>query len=264
MTTPNNPNPEHQNQNQNQNQNASAHPTTPTNTPSDSTDALAPDALAGQAAGARRAMDWVTIALIVGAIGLGLFAVWMMMPKPTHTSAPATSAPPVASAPASQGAVAQASPSASAEGLDDAEIQRARERAHEFVTAYYSQSWKDPDPANWAFRAGAFSTPEFRQKMIDQAQQQKAEDREWKRLVKAKTSMTVQDKGEYILFSQGTDASGAPMVKLTATLMVGRDAQDPLEAVKAVREVKTIVLVRDFTGVWKVADYYDALGNNNH
>ena len=54
------------------------------------------------------------------------------------------------------------------------------------------------------------------------------------------------------------------MVKLTATLMVGRDAQDPLEAVKAVREVKTIVLVRDVTGVWKVADYYDALGNNNH
>lgn len=261
MTTPNNPNPEHQN--------ASAHPTTPTNTPSDSTNALAPnalapDALAGQAAGARRSVDWVTIALIVGAIGLGLFAVWMMIPKPAHTSAPATSASAVASAPASQGAVSQASPSASAEGLDDAEIQRARERAHEFVTAYYSQSWKDPDPANWAFRAGAFSTAEFRQKMIDQAQQQKAEDREWKRLVKAKTAMTVQDKGEYILFSQGTDASGAPMVKLTATLMVGRDAQDPLEAVKAVREVKTIVLVRDFTGVWKVADYYDALGNNNH
>lgn len=259
MTTPNNP--EHQNQNQNQN--ASAHPTTPTaptNTPSDSTDALA-----GQAVGARRSVDWMTIALIVGAIGLGLFAVWMMMPKPaSHSGAAATSAPAVTSAPASQGAVAQGSPSASAEGLDDAEIQRARERAHEFVTAYYSQSWKDPDPANWAFRAGAFSTAEFRQKMIDQAQQQKAEDREWKRLVKAKTAMTVQDKGEYILFSQGTDASGAPMVKLTATLMVGRDAQDPLEAVKAVREVKTIVLVRDFTGVWKVADYYDALGNNNH
>lgn len=252
MTTPNNPNPEHQN--------ASAHPTIPTNTPSDSTDALA-----GQAAGARRSLDWVTIALIVGAIGLGVFAVWMMMPKPaSHSGAAATSAPAVASAPASQGAVSQASPSASAEGLDDAEIQRARERAHEFVTAYYSQSWKDPDPANWAFRAGAFSTAEFRQKMIDQAQQQKAEDREWKRLVKAKTAMTVQDKGEYILFSQGTDASGAPMVKLTATLMVGRDAQDPLEAVKAVREVKTIVLIRDAAGVWKVANYYDALGNNNH
>ena len=264
MTTPNNP--EHQN--------ASAHPTAPTNTPSDSTDplapdALAPDALADQAAGdgeaSGRSVDWMTIALIVAAVGLGVFAVWMMMPKPaSHSGSPATSAPAVASAPASQGAVSQASPSASAEGLDDAEIQRARERAHEFVTAYYSQSWKDPDPANWAFRAGAFSTAEFRQKMIDQAQQQKAEDREWKRLVKAKTAMTVQDKGEYILFSQGTDASGAPMVKLTATLMVGRDAQDPLEAVKAVREVKTIVLVRDFTGVWKVADYYDALGNNNH
>ena len=81
--------------------------------------------------------------------------------------------------------------------------------------------------------------------------------------MKAKTAMTVQDKGEYIVFSQGTDASGAPMVKLTATLMVGRDAEDALEAVKAVREVKTIVLVRDVTGVWKVADYYDALGNNN-
>ena len=81
--------------------------------------------------------------------------------------------------------------------------------------------------------------------------------------MKAKTAMTVQDKGEYILFSQGTDASGAPMVKLTATLMVGRDAQDPLEAVKAVREVKTIVLIRDAAGVWKVADYYDALGNNH-
>lgn len=261
MTNPNNP--EHQNQN------ASAHPTTPTpetpepatptNTPSESTEALA-----GQAAGARRSVDWVTIALIVGAIGLGLFAVWMMMPKPAHTSAPASSAPAVASAPASQGTVAQASPSASTEGLDEAEIQRARERAHEFVTAYYSQSWKDPDPANWAFRAATFTTPEYGQKLMDQGKQQKAEDREWKRLVKAKTAMTVQDKGEYILFSQGTDASGAPMVKLTATLMVGRDAQDPLEAVKAVREVKTIVLVRDFTGVWKVADYYDALGNNNH
>ena len=251
MTTPNNP--EHQNQN------ASAH-TIPTNTPSDSTDALA-----DQAAGARRSVDWVTIALIVGAIGLGLFAVWMMMPKPaSHSGAAATSAPAVTSAPASQGTVSQASPSASTEGLDEAEIQRARERAHEFVTAYYSQSWKDPDPANWAFRAGAFSTAEFRQKMIDQAQQQKAEDREWKRLVKAKTAMTVQDKGEYILFSQGTDASGAPMVKLTATLMIGRDAEDALEAVKAVREVKTIVLIRDVAGVWKVADYYDALGNNNN
>lgn len=257
-------NPEHQNQN------ASAHPTTPepetsepatsTNTPSDSTDALA-----GQAAGARRSVDWVTIALIVGAIGLGLFAVWMMVPKPaSHSGAATSSAPAVASAPASQGAVAQASPSASTEGLDEAEIQRARERAHEFVTAYYSQSWKDPDPANWAFRAAAFSTPEYGQKLMDQGKQQKAEDREWKRLVKAKTAMTVQDKGEYILFSQGTDASGAPMVKLTATLMVGRDAEDALEAVKAVREVKTIVLIRDAAGVWKVADYYDALGNNNH
>ena len=258
MTTPNNP--EHQN--------ASAHPTAPTNTPSDSTDALAPDALADQAAGdgeaSGRSVDWMTIALIVAAVGLGVFAVWMMMPKPaSHSGSPATSAPAVVSAPVSQGAVLQASPSASTEGLDDAEIQRARERAHEFVTAYYSQSWKDPDPANWAFRAGVFSTAEFRQKMIDQAQQQKAEDREWKRLVKAKTAMTVQDKGEYILFSQGTDASGAPMVKLTATLMVGRDAQDPLEAVKAVREVKTIVLIRDAAGVWKVADYYDALGNNH-
>lgn len=259
MTTPNNP--EHQNQN------ASAHPT---NTPSDSTDPLATDALADQAAGggagegSGRSVDWVTIALIVGAIGLGLFAVWMMMPKPAHTSAPATSAPAVASAPASQGAVAQASPSASAEGLDEAEIQRARERAHEFVTAYYSQSWRDPDPANWAFRAATFSTPEYGQKLMDQAQQQKAEDREWKRLVKAKTAMTVQDKGEYILFSQGTDASGAPMVKLTATLMIGRDAEDALESVKAVREVKTIVLIRDAAGVWKVADYYDALGNNNN
>ena len=53
------------------------------------------------------------------------------------------------------------------------------------------------------------------------------------------------------------------MVKLTATLMVGRDAEDALEAVKAVREVKTIVLIRDAAGVWKVADYYDALGNNH-
>jgi len=259
MTTPNNP--EHQNQN------ASAHPTTPTpetsepatstNTPSDSTDALA-----GQAAGARRSVDWVTIALIVGAIGLGLFAVWMMMPKPAHTSAPATSAPAVASAPASQGAVAQASPSASAEGLDEAEIQRARERAHEFVTAYYSQSWKDASPSEWAGRAAAFTTDDYGQKLTAEAQQQRAEDREWKRLVKAKTAMTVQNRGEYILFSQGTDASGAPMVKLTATLMVGRDAEDTLEAVKAVREVKTIVLIRDAAGVWKVADYYDALGNN--
>lgn len=249
MTTPNNPNPEHQN--------ASAHPT---NTPSESTDALA-----GQAAGARRSVDWVTIALIVGAIGLGLFAVWMMVPKSaSHSGAAATSAPAVASAPASQGTVLQASPSASAEGLDDAEIQRARERGHEFVAAYYSQSWKDASPSEWAGRAAAFTTDGYGQKLTAEAQQQKAEDREWKRLVKAKTAMTVQDKGEYILFSQGTDASGAPMVKLTATLMVGRDAQDPLEAVKAVREVKTIVLVRDFTGVWKVADYYDALGNNNH
>ena len=133
MTTPNNP--EHQSQN------ASAHTTTPTNTPSDSTDPPATDAPAGQAAGARRSVDWLTIALIVGAIGLGVFAVWMMMPKPaSHSGAAATSAPAVASAPASQGAVSQASPSASAEGLDDAEIQRARERAHEFVTAYYSQS----------------------------------------------------------------------------------------------------------------------------
>lgn len=255
MTTPNNP--EHQNQNTN------APHTTPTNTPSDSTDALA-DQAAGDGEASGRSVDWMTIALIVAAVGLGVFAVWMMMPKPaSHSGSPATSAPAVTSAPANQGTVSQTSPSASTEGLDEAEIQRARERAHEFVTAYYSQSWKDPDPANWAFRAGAFSTAEFRQKMIDQAQQQKAEDREWKRLVKAKTAMTVQDKGEYILFSQGTDASGAPMVKLTATLMVGRDAQDPLEAVKAVREVKTIVLVRDFTGVWKVADYYDALGNNN-
>lgn len=255
----NNPNPEHQNQN------ASAHTTTPTNTPSDSTDPLATDALADQAAGARRSVDWLTIALIVGAIGLGVFAVWMMMPKPaSHSGSPATSASAVASAPASQGAVLQASPSASTGGLDEAEIQRARERAHEFVTAYYSQSWKDASPSEWAGRAAAFATDDYGQKLTAEAQQQKAEDREWKRLVKAKTAMTVQDKGEYIVFSQGTDASGAPMVKLTATLMVGRDAEDALEAVKAVREVKTIVLVRDFTGVWKVADYYDALGNNNH
>lgn len=131
------------------------------------------------------------------------------------------------------------------------------------MTAYYSQSWKDASPSEWAGRAAAFATDDYGQKLTAEAQQQKAEDREWKRLVKAKTAMTVQDKGEYILFSQGTDASGAPMVKLTATLMVGRDAEDALEAVKAVREVKTIVLVRDVTGVWKVADYYDALGNNN-
>ena len=52
--------------------------------------------------------------------------------------------------------------------------------------------------------------------------------------------MTVQDRGEYLVFSQGTDASGAPMVKLTATLMVGRDAEDALEAVKAVREVRLL------------------------
>ena len=233
-------------------------PETPT-TPDDSSPALA-----DQNAGARRSVDWVTIILILAAIGLGIFAVWNMVKKPAHTSTPATSAPAVVSAPAHQGTVAQASPSASTGGLDEAEIQRARERAHEFVTAYYSQSWKDADPANWAFRAAAFTTPEYGQKLMDQGKQQKAEDREWKRLVKAKTAMTVQDKGEYILFSQGTDASGAPVVKLTATLMVGRDAEDPLEAVKAVREVKTIVLVRDATGVWKVADYYDALGNNNH
>lgn len=235
-------------------------PATPT-TPDDSSPALAGQVAAGE--GSRRSVDWVTIILILAAIGLGIFAVWNMVKKPAHPSAPATSAPAVASAPASQGAVLPASPSASTGGLDEAEIQRARERAHEFVTAYYSQSWKDADPANWAFRAAAFTTAEYGQKLMDQGKQQKAEDREWKRLVKAKTAMTVQDKGEYILFSQGTDASGAPMVKLTATLMVGRDAQDPLEAVKAVREVKTIVLVRDATGVWKVADYYDALGNNN-
>lgn len=243
----------------NNNQNQDAHPNASTpNTSPASTDALATD-------GARRSMDWVTIALIVGAIGLGLFAVWMMMPKPaSNTGAAASSASAAASAPASQSTTtSQASPSASASALDEAEIQRARERAHEFVTAYYSQSWKDPDPANWAFRAGTFSTPEFRQKMIDQANQQKAEDREWKRLVKARIAMTVQDEGEYIVFSQGTDASGAPMIKFTATLMVGRDARDPMEAVKPVREVKTIVLVRDFSGSWKVADYYNALGNNS-
>lgn len=232
-------------------------PATPT-TPDD----LSP-ALADQNADARRSVDWVTIILILAAIGLGIFAVWNMVKKPAHTSAPATSAPAVASAPASQGAVLQASPSASTGGLDEAEIQRARERAHEFVTAYYSQSWKDASPSEWAGRAAAFATDDYGQKLTAEAQQQKAEDREWKRLVKAKTAMTVQDKGEYIVFSQGTDASGAPMVKLTATLMVGRDAEDALEAVKAVLEVKTIVLVRDVTGVWKVVDYYDALGNNN-
>lgn len=248
----------------NNNQNQDAHPNA--STPTESTASTASsDALAGQNAGARRSMDWVTIALIIGAIGLGLFAVWMMMPKPaSHSGAAASSASAAASAPASQSTTtSQASPSASASALDEAEIQRARERAHEFVTAYYSQSWKDPDPANWAFRAGTFSTPEFRQKMIDQANQQKAEDREWKRLVKARIAMTVQDEGEYIVFSQGTDASGAPMIKFTATLMVGRDARDPMEAVKPVREVKTIVLVRDFSGSWKVADYYNALGNNS-
>lgn len=235
-------------------------PATPT-TPDDSSPALADQVAAGE--GSRRSVDWVTIILILAAIGLGIFALWNMVKKPAHTSAPATSAPAVASAPASQGAVLQASPSASTGGLDEAEIQRARERAHEFVTAYYSQSWKDASPSEWAGRAAAFATDDYGQKLTAEAQQQKAEDREWKRLVKAKTAMTVQDKGEYIVFSQGTDASGAPMVKLTATLMVGRDAEDALEAVKAVREVKTIVLVRDFTGVWKVADYYDALGNNN-
>lgn len=231
-------------------------PTTSTDAPNDSSPALA-----DQNAGARRSVDWVTIALIAAAIGLGSFAVWMMIPKPAHTSAPATSAPAVASAPASQGTIPQASPST--EGLDEAEIQRARERGHEFVTAYYSQSWKDASPSEWAGRAAAFTTDDYGQKLTAEAQQQKAEDREWKRLVKAKTAMTVQDRGEYILFSQGTDASGAPMVKLTATLMVGRDAEDALEAVKAVREVKTIVLIRDAAGVWKVADYYDALGNNH-
>ena len=246
MTTPNNP--EHQNQN------ASAHPTDP----EDPSPALADQAAGGE--GSRRSVDWVTIALIAAAIGLGVFAVWMM-PKPaSHSGTAATSAPAVASAPASQGAVSQVSPST--EGLDDAEIQRARERAHEFVTAYYSQSWRDTSPSDWAGRAAAFTTDGYGQKLTAEAQQQKAEDREWKRLVKAKTAMTVQDRGEYILFSQGTDASGAPMVKLTATLMVGRDAEDTLEAVKAVREVKTIVLIRDAAGVWKVADYYDALGNN--
>lgn len=260
MTTPNNP--EHQNQNQN----ASAHPTTPTPAPptasDDSSPALATDARAGEElAGARRSADWVTIALIAAALGLGVFAVWMMMPKSEpHSGAAATSAPAVASAPTSQGTISQASPST--KGLDDAEIQRARERAHEFVTAYYSQSWRDTSPSDWAGRAAAFTTDGYGQKLTAEAQQQKAEDREWKRLVKAKTAMTVQDRGEYILFSQGTDASGAPMVKLTATLMVGRDAEDALEAVKAVREVKTIVLIRDAAGVWKVADYYDALGNN--
>lgn len=242
MTTPNHHNP-------------TSAPTTPT-TPDDSSPALA-----DQNAGARRSVDWVTIALIAAAIGLGLFAVWMMIPKPAHTSAPATSAPAVASAPASQGTIPQTSPST--EGLDEAEIQRARERGHEFVTAYYSQSWKDASPSEWAGRAAAFTTDDYGQKLTAEAQQQKAEDREWKRLVRAKTAMTVQDRGEYILFSQGTDASGAPMVKLTATLMVGRDAEDALEAVKAVREVKTIVLIRDAAGVWKVADYYDALGNNH-
>lgn len=235
-------------------------PATPT-TPDDSSPALADQVAAGE--GSRRSVDWVTIILILAAIGLGIFALWNMVKKPAHTSAPATSAPAVASAPASQGAVLQASPSASTGGLDEAEIQRARERAHEFVTAYYSQSWKDASPSEWAGRAAAFATDDYGQKLTAEAQQQKAEDREWKRLVKAKTAMTVQDKGEYIVFSQGTDASGAPMVKLTATLMVGREAEDALEAVKAVREVKTIVLVRDVTGVWKVADYYDALGNNN-
>lgn len=231
-------------------------PTTSTDAPNDSSPALA-----DQNAGARRSVDWVTIALIAAAIGLGVFAVWMMIPKPAHTSAPATSAPAVASAPASQGTIPQASPST--EGLDEAEIQRARERGHEFVTAYYSQSWKDASPSEWAGRAAAFTTDDYGQKLTAEAQQQRAEDREWKRLVRAKTAMTVQDRGEYILFSQGTDASGAPMVKLTATLMVGRDAEDALEAVKAVREVKTIVLIRDAAGVWKVADYYDALGNNH-
>lgn len=235
-------------------------PATPT-TPDDSSPALADQVAAGE--GSRRSVDWVTIILILAAIGLGIFALWNMVKKPAHTSTPATSAPAVASAPASQGAVLQASPSASTGGLDEAEIQRARERSREFVTAYYSQSWKDASPSEWAGRAAAFATDDYGQKLTAEAQQQKAEDREWKRLVKAKTAMTVQDKGEYIVFSQGTDASGAPMVKLTATLMVGRDAEDALEAVKAVREVKTIVLVRDVTGVWKVADYYDALGNNN-
>lgn len=245
------------NNNQNIHQNQDAHP-----------NASAPNASNGALAtgGARRSMDWKTIAMIVGAIVLVLFAVWMMIPKPaSHSSAAASSSSSaVASAPASQGTTAQASasPSASAAVLDEAEIQRARSRAHEFVTAYYSQSWKDPDPANWAFRAGTYSTPEFRQKMIDQASQQKADDPEWQRLVKARIAMNVQDEGEYVVFNQGTDESGAPMIKFTATLMVGRDARDPMEAVKPVREVKTIVLVRDFSGSWKVADYYNALGNN--
>lgn len=245
------------NNNQNIHQNQDAHP-----------NASAPNASNGALAtgGARRSMDWKTIAMIVGAIVLVLFAVWMMIPKPaSHSSAAASSSSSaVASAPASQSTTAQASssPSASAAVLDEAEIQRARSRAHEFVTAYYSQSWKDPNPGNWAFRAGTYSTPEFRQKMIDQADQQKADDPEWKRLVKARIAMNVQDEGEYVVFSQGTDESGAPMIKFTATLMVGRDARDPMEAVKPVREVKTIVLVRDFSGSWKVADYYNALGNN--
>lgn len=239
------------------------HPTTPEPATPTAPDSSSP-ALADQDTGARRSVDWVTIALIAAAIGLGVFAVWMMMPKPaSHSGTAATSAPApaVASAPASQGTIPQASPST--EGLDEAEIQRARERGHEFVAAYYSQSWKDASPSEWAGRAAAFTTDDYGQKLTAEAQQQKAEDREWKRLVRAKTAMTVQDRGEYILFSQGTDASGKPMVKLTATLMVGRDAEDALEAVKAVREVKTIVLIRDAAGVWKVADYYDALGNNH-
>ena len=88
------------------------------------------------------------------------------------------------------------------------------------------------ESSDWAGRAAAFTTDDYGQKLTAEAQQQKAEDREWKRLVKAKTAMTVQDRGEYLVFSQGTDASGAPMVKLTATLMVGRDAEDALEAVR--------------------------------
>lgn len=237
------------------------HPTTPEPATPTAPDSSSP-ALADQDTGARRSVDWVTIALIAAAIGLGVFAVWMMMPKPaSHSGTAATSAPAVASAPASQGTIPQASPST--EGLDEAEIQRARERSHEFVAAYYSQSWKDASPSEWAGRAAAFTTDDYDQKLTAEAQRQKAEDREWKRLVRAKTAMTVQDRGEYIVFSQGTDASGRPMVKLTATLMVGRDAEDALEAVKAVREVKTIVLIRDAAGVWKVADYYDALGNNH-
>ena len=257
MTTPLPPQPEQQQ--------ASTHPTPPV-TPAapGATAAPAGRYTAGEEAGTRRLVDWVTIALIVVAVGLGVFALWMMHQKPARTSAPATSAPAVAAAPASGGNALHASPSALTEGLGGVEIQRARTRAHEFITAYYSQSWKDPDPANWAFRAAAFTTDDYGQKLTTDAQQQKAEDREWKRLVKAKTVMTVQDRGAYILLNQGTDTSGAPILKFTATLMVGRDAEDPLEAVKAVREVKTIVLVRDLTGVWKVADYYDALGNNNH